>query len=68
METGAVSTEALERCTRPPAPTVGRNVKFRSNPRKGAPFTARIATESADRLEEKDSRPGPSEDRKRITE
>ena len=58
METGAVTTEAPERCTRPPAPTVGRNVKFLSNPRKGAPSTARIASGSTDRLEEIDIRPG----------
>ena len=58
METGAVTTEAPERCTKPHALTVGRNVKFRSNPQKDGPSTARIVTGSADRLEEIDIRPG----------
>ena len=58
MEIGAAMTEAPERCTRPPALTVGRNVRFPSNPRKGALSTARIAIGSADRQEETDTRPG----------
>jgi hypothetical protein len=52
--------EGPERCTRPPALTVGRNVKCLSNPRKGAPSTAKNATGSTDRLEEIDTRPGIS--------
>jgi len=51
MERGAVSTEAPERCIRPPAPIVGRSAKFPSNPLKGAQSTAKIATGNAGHLE-----------------
>ena len=51
MERGAVSTEALERCTRLFALTAGRNAKFLLSPRKAALSTAKIATRSTDHKE-----------------
>jgi hypothetical protein len=66
LERGAVSIEAPERCTRPPALIVSRSARFRSSLRKAALSTVRSAIRSTDRLDEIDTRQGQSEDRKRI--
>jgi hypothetical protein len=66
-EIDPVLVEAPEKCIKPFALTVDRIVKFRSNPRRGDPSIVRIATESADRLEEVDTRPGTIRRQKRIT-
>jgi len=52
MEEGAVTTAAPERCTKPPAPTVVRNVKFRSSQQKAALSTAKSAMRSIDHQED----------------
>ena len=48
MEEDAVSTAAPERCTKPPAPTVARNVKFHSSQQKAALSTVEIAIRNTD--------------------
>jgi hypothetical protein len=58
LERGAVSTEAPGKCIRPPAPIVGRIVKFPSNPLKGAQSTVKIVTGNEDHLEGIDTKSG----------
>jgi len=48
MEEDAISTAAPERCTKPPAPTVARNVKFHSSQQKAALSTVEIAIRNTD--------------------
>ena len=48
MEEGAVTTAAQERCTKQPALTVAKNVKFHSSRQKAAPSTAGTVIRTTD--------------------
>ena len=51
IEEGALSTVGLDRCTKPSAPTVVRNVKSHLSPRKAALCTAENAIRNIDHQE-----------------
>ena len=48
MDKGAVTTAAQERCTKPSALTVAKNVKFHSSQQKAAPSTAGTVIRTTD--------------------
>jgi len=52
MDEGAVTTAAQERCTKPSALTVVKNVKFHSSRQKAAPSTAGTVIRTIDHQED----------------